>query len=162
MVERQISTKIVFCTLQELPEAEKMLVEKAMEISRKAYAPYSRFKVGAACLLANGQVVAANNQENAAYPSGTCAERCALFFANANYPSVPVEAIAIAAHHGDAFTLDPITPCGNCRQVLVETERRFGVPMKVLMYGERDIAVVDAAADLLPLSFGSETSEPLF
>jgi cytidine deaminase len=112
--------------------------------------------VGAAVLLENGEIISANNQENAAYPSGLCAERTALFFANATYPDQKVEAIAVAAWYNGQFTHDVITPCGACRQVLLETENRFHAPIKVLMLGGEGIYVVPAIKDLLPLSFGDE------
>lgn len=156
MVEKQITAKIHFCAIDELPETEKMLVALAKEAALKAYAPYSLFKVGAALVLKNGQVVTGNNQENAAYPSGMCAERVALFYANANWPDLPVTCMAIAATSVEGYTAQPIAPCGSCRQVLLETETRFETPIRLLLYGEESICVVDSAADLLPLSFDKE------
>ena len=153
MVEKEITAKIHFCAIHELSEAEKMLVGLAKETALKAYAPYSLIKVGAALLLGNGQVVTGNNQENAAYPSGLCAERVALFFANANWPELPVTCMAIAATSVDGYTANPIAPCGSCRQALLETENRFDTPIRLLLYGEDTICIVDSAADLLPLSF---------
>jgi len=160
MVEKQITAKIHFCTIQELPEAEKMLVAFAKEAAIKAYAPYSLFRVGAALLLENGQVVTGNNQENAAYPSGLCAERVALFYANANWPKWPVTCMAIAATSVDGFTARPVSPCGSCRQVLLESEMRFATPIRLLLYGEDAICRVDSAADLLPLSFNKGYLRP--
>jgi cytidine deaminase len=157
MVERQISTKIVFCALEELSKTEKMLVEKAKEVSNKAYAPYSNFKVGAACLLENGVVVTGNNQENAAYPSGLCAERTVLFYANANYPDIPVVVMAVAAQNSAGFIPEPIAPCGSCRQVLLESENRYEHRMKLILYGSKNIAVFEKAADTLPLSFSMDS-----
>jgi cytidine deaminase len=153
MVDKEITAKIHFCAIHELPEAEKMLVDLAKETALKAYAPYSLFRVGVALLLDNGQVVTGNNQENAAYPSGMCAERVALFYANANWPELPVTCMAIAATSVEGFTARPIAPCGSCRQVLLETETRFETPIRLLLYGEDTICRVDSAADLLPLSF---------
>jgi cytidine deaminase len=156
MMERQICAKIVFCTLEELPEIEKKLIEKAKSASVNAYAPYSNFLVGAALLLENGEIITGNNQENAAYPSGLCAERTAMFYANANYPDVPVTTMALAAQNTGGFLKDPIAPCGSCRQVLLETEQRYGKKLRILLYGASEIAILESVKDLLPLSFGME------
>ncbi len=156
MREINLTTKIAVYLLEECSEVEKKLIEAAKNATTKAYAPYSQFRVGAAVLLENGEMIAGNNQENAAYPSGLCAERTTLFFANATFPDQKVEAIAIAAWHNGQFTHDVITPCGACRQVLLEAENRFHSPVKVLMYSEEGIFVVQAIKDLLPLSFGDE------
>ena len=154
--EINLSTKIAVYPLEECTETEKKLIEAAKKATEKAYAPYSGFSVGAALLLENGEIVSGNNQENAAYPSGLCAERTTVFYANANFPEEKVIAIAIAANHKGSFTEDVITPCGACRQVLLETENRFHSPMKVLMYSEKGIYVMESIRDLLPLSFGDE------
>jgi len=156
MIERQICAKIVFCALEELPEIEKLLIERAKSASVNAYAPYSHFLVGAAVLLENGEIITGNNQENAAYPSGTCAERTAMFYANANYSDVPVTTLAVAAQNAGGFLKDPIAPCGSCRQVLLETEQRYGKKLRVLLYGTSEIAILETVKDLLPLSFGVE------
>jgi cytidine deaminase len=156
MREINLTTKIGVYLLEECSTIEKKLIEAAKNATKRAYAPYSGFSVGAAVLLGNGEIMSGNNQENAAYPSGLCAERTTLFFANASYPDQTIEAIAIAAWHKGAFTTDAITPCGACRQVLLETENRFGTPMRVLMCGEEGIYVVDSVKELLPLSFGDE------
>ncbi|HAR37601.1 MAG: cytidine deaminase [Bacteroidetes bacterium GWD2_45_23] len=156
MREINLTTKIAVYLLEECSEVEKKLIEAAKSATTKAYAPYSQFRVGAAVLLENGEVIAGNNQENAAYPSGLCAERTTLFFANATFPDQKVEAIAIAAWHNGEFTRNVITPCGACRQVLLEAENRFHSPVKVLMYSEEGIFVAEAIKDLLPLSFGDE------
>jgi len=156
MMERQICAKIVFCTLEELPEIEKLLIERAKSASVNAYAPYSHFLVGAALLLENGEIITGNNQENAAYPSGLCAERTAMFYANANYPDVAVTTLAVAAQNAGGFLKDPIAPCGSCRQVLLETEQRYGKKLRILLYGASEIAILETVKDLLPLSFGVE------
>lgn len=153
-MERQICAKIVFCALEELPEIEKLLIERAKSASVNAYAPYSHFLVGAAVLLENGEIITGNNQENAAYPSGLCAERTAMFYANANYPDVPVTMLAVAAQNAGGFLKDPIAPCGSCRQVLLETEQRYGKKLRVLLYGTSEIVLIETVKDLLPLSFG--------
>ena len=140
----------------ELNESDRLLIEEAKKSCQRSYAPYSNFHVGAAVLLENGEVVSGNNQENAAYPSGLCAERVAIFYANSVYPEQKIEAIAIAAWSNDTFTKDAITPCGGCRQVLLETENRFSSPMRILMYSEEGVYVVNSIKNLLPLSFGDE------
>jgi cytidine deaminase len=138
----------------ELNEEDRNLVETAREATRKSYAPYSKFHVGAAALLENGIVVTGNNQENVAYPSGLCAERTALFYANSQYPEVAIKALAIAARHADGTPhRGIITPCGACRQVMLETEKRFGTPMRILLCGEEEIYVIESVKHLLPLCF---------
>ena len=156
MKEINLATKIAVYLLEECSEMEKKLIEAAKEATKNAYAPYSGFRVGAAVLLANGKIISGNNQENAAYPSGLCAERTTDFFANASYPDQKIVAIAVAAWHNGCFTDDVITPCGGCRQVLLEAENRFKEPMKVLMYGNKGVYMLGSAKDLLPLSFGDE------
>ena len=156
MKELTLQTKITACTIDEMNPSMRELVEKAKAMTEHAYCPYSHFHVGAAALLADGQVITGNNQENAAYPSGLCAERTTLFAANANNPNVPVKALAVACYTNGHFTYDPASPCGACRQVMLETEHRFGQPMKVVLYGERECYVFDSAADLLPVFFTNE------
>ena len=143
-------------SLAELEPKDKELAQAAIEATAQAYAPYSKFRVGAAVRLSNGKVVVGSNQENAAYPSGLCAERTTLFAANANNPKTPVTALAIACYTKGHFTYEPASPCGACRQVMLETETRFGQPMKVVLYGERECYVFDSAADLLPVCFTNE------
>lgn len=144
-------------TGEELSSAERRLLDAAKEACSKAYAPYSKFRVGAAVMLDNGLIVAGNNQENAAYPSGTCAERCAIFYANANYPDNAVSAIAIVAmDSGGSVTHSPVTPCGACRQVLLETENRYATPIRILLCGAKDVYVMESARSLLPLQFDAK------
>lgn len=154
-----IITKIRIYNLSEYTGQKKVLIEEAKKAVFNAYAPYSQFQVGAALLLEDGTIVTGNNQENAAYPSGLCAERTALFYANAHYPDKAVTTIAIAAYTKGQFTEDVCTPCGSCRQVLVEVENRFGRPVQIIMYGEKHIYEVDSIRDLLPLGFGKESLE---
>ena len=142
-----------YTKIDELPENDRKLVEKAKEVVNFAYAPYSKFRVGAAILLENGEIITGTNQENAAYPSGLCAERVAMFYANAKFPDVPVKAIAICAFHNGKFTKKITPPCGSCRQVMIETEVRFKTPIKVIMYGEDEILTVDDVKSLLPIAF---------
>lgn len=129
------------------------LIKAAIDASNDAYAIYSGFKVGAAVLLENGEVVTGNNQENAAYPSGLCAERVAIFHANAMHPHQKVLAIAISARHNEETVASPVPPCGSCRQVLLETERRFNQEINIYMHGSAKVIHVRSAAQLLPLAF---------
>lgn len=155
IIDIRISIQAV--TLNELSGEEQQLVEAARQATLRSYAPYSHFSVGAAALLDNGIIVTGTNQENAAYPSGICAERTTLFYANSQYPDQAVKALAIAACDSEGNEVNPpISPCGACRQVMLETENRFGEPMQVLLCGDKQIFKTDSAKDLLPLSFGSE------
>lgn len=151
-----ILTKIHSYQMSELPEALRNLVERAKLSVHSSYSPYSHFSVGAAVLLCDGRIYCGSNQENAAYPSGLCAERTAMFYANADAPETPVEAIAIAGYTGGHYTETAAAPCGNCRQVLIETEHRFGHAMKILLYSEREVLMFESAKDLLPLCFVSD------
>ena len=139
---------------QELSQEEQNLLGEAFKSVEKSYAPYSEFHVGAAVLLENGIIVTGSNQENAAYPSGLCAERVALFYANSQYPGVKIKALAIRAK-ADHFHVDnPITPCGSCRQVIVETEHRQQEKIKIIMKGESGpVHVVSGIEALLPFTF---------
>lgn len=148
--------KMRACKWDELTDEQRALIEVAKEQTERSYCPYSHFHVGAAALLANGEVIRGCNQENAAYPSGLCAERSALFAAGAQYPEQPVNKLAIACFTGGHFTKEPGAPCGACRQVMLETEHRYGTKMEVLLYGEDATYVIDSAADLLPLIFVSD------
>ena len=154
MKEINLTTKISVYLLEECTETEKKLIEAAKQATKNAYARYSNFKVGAALLLENGEVITGNNQENAAYPSGTCAERTAIFYANSQYPEVAVRTIAIAAYSDGEFLSETITHCGSCRQVLLETENRFGKDIAIVLYGREKTYVLTNVAALLPLSFG--------
>ena len=155
-----ISAKISVCVYDELKDDEKKLIDEAKAATMNSYSPYSRFKVGAAVLLKDGLIVSGNNQENAAYPSGLCAERTTLFYANARYPDLPVEAIAIAAFTNGKYIDDPITPCGACRQVILETQNRYKHPIRIYLYGALKIYVIEKINDLLPLSFGEADLNP--
>lgn len=138
----------------ELSAEESELLDKAAESAQNAYAPYSQFRVGAAVRLANGQIIQGNNQENAAYPSGLCAERVALFYASSKYPDIPVEAIAVTAISEKSLIDKPIPPCGACRQVMAETENRWNNKMRVIMRGQTGpIIIVDNMETLLPFRF---------
>ena len=139
--------------MAELSEEDKELVEAAKQATNSSYAPYSKFRVGAAARLQNSVVVVGANQENAAFPSGLCAERTALFAAGAQHPDQPVVALAIAARKGSRFLDKPITPCGNCRQVISGMEDRHGIPIRILLYGTEGIYVSEGISPLLPLRF---------
>lgn len=153
MQKKRIEIEVKVLSFSELSEEKKVLIEKAKEASFSAYALYSKFSVGAAVLLENGIIVVGNNQENVAYPSGLCAERTALFAANANYPNVAPKALAIAAQTGGKFLEKPISPCGSCRQVILEAEKRFGKEIVMLLFGEKNIYEVISVRSLLPLAF---------
>lgn len=141
----------------ELGEDDLRLVGAARQATQTSFSPYSHFRVGAALLLANGALITGSNQENAAFTTGICAERCAMFYANARYPDIPVVSMAIAARQPDGeFTEEPVSPCGACRQVLAETEHRFGQTYRLLLCGAEKIYIFDSAASLLPLQFTGE------
>lgn len=141
------------CTAEELSADDRELVEKAMSATANSYSPYSKFKVGAAARLADGTIVIGANQENAAFPSGLCAERTAIFAAQANHPDQPVCALAIAARNDNGFLHSPITPCGACRQVILGIEDRYKTPVRILLYGVSGVYILKSVKDLLPLSF---------
>ncbi len=140
-------------SIDELSQNEQILINKSKEAVKNAYAPYSKFSVGAAVLLENGEIITGTNQENAAYPSGMCAERVALFYANSKYPSVPVKGIAVTAFTNNKFIETPVPPCGSCRQVIVETETRFNTPIKIYLVSTKKITVINDAKSLLPINF---------
>ena len=140
--------------MEELPEQDAELMRRAHEAARNAYAPYSKFKVGAAVRMANGEVVLGNNIENAAYPSGLCAERVAMFGAMAKYPGVPIEALALTAYSDAKSIDDPVAPCGACRQVMVEVEQMSKRPLRVLSQGNSGpVMVFDGVESLMPFIF---------
>ncbi len=153
MIERKIVTSVLVYAYEELSAEYKQLADEAKKATQNSYAPYSKFNVGAAVLLENGEIVTGTNQENAAYPSGLCAERVTMFYANSKYPNVAPRAIAIATFADGDFLEEPITPCGACRQVLLETEVRYGKDMDVLLYGRKGVYVLSNVKCLLPLSF---------
>ncbi len=133
------------------------LVSKAYAIAEQAYAPYSEFRVGAALLLETGEIVLGNNQENIAYPSGLCAERVALFYAGANFSGIPIKTICVVAK-GELLPFEKIlSPCGGCRQVMVESEFRQNNPIKVILVSQNKRTLVfQSVNDLLPFSFGKD------
>jgi cytidine deaminase len=137
----------------ELVPADCAMLREAANATKSAYAPYSKFSVGAAVLLDNGEIIYGSNQENAASPSGLCAERVALFYAGAHYPNAIVRAIAITSSVNGKENQSPVYPCGDCRQVMLECEHRSGKPIKVIMGSAAKVHVVNSVKDLLPLSF---------
>lgn len=150
----------VLCTYDELTAADRQLIDAAKDATRRSYAPYSHFHVGAAVLLADGTVVTGTNQENAAYPSGLCAERTTLFYAGSTHPDTAVVSLAIAAFTDGAFTTNPIVPCGACRQVMLETEQRYNHPIRTLLYGTEGIYLIEGGTrELLPLTFNASFLE---
>ena len=149
-------SKVNVYTINECNENDRKLIEVAQKATQQSYSPYSEYKVGAAVLLDNGIIISGNNQENAAYPSGICAERTALFYANAQYPDVAVNTVVIAAFNKGDFTEDVCTPCGSCRQVFVEIETRYNKQVRILMCSKNKVYEVDSIKALLPLSFGKD------
>lgn len=140
-------------TTDELDNIEKLLIEKAKEAALNAYAPYSMFRVGAAISLENGTIIKGTNVENAAFPSGICAERSAIAALVSGYPYENPVAIAIAALTEDGLTEEPVSPCGNCRQVIAEEEARRGKLIKIILAGRKKTIIVESIKNLLPLQF---------
>lgn len=154
MKDLQLSPIIHECQLDELTADEQKLVQMAIASTANSYAKYSRFRVGAAIQLANGMMFPGCNQENAAFPAGICAERSAIFAAGAQQPNVAVTTIAIAARDTTGeLTQQPVSPCGTCRQVMIETETRFHQPLRIILYGQQRLYVMDGIKNLMPLSF---------
>lgn len=148
------STFTVFESSKELPKEVVSLMKSASEARLKAYAPYSKFLVGAAILLDNGEVVTGNNQENASYPSGLCAERTAIYYAGSQYPNAKIKIMALTAGSQKQPTKTPIPPCGACRQAIAEYEVKQDFPIEIYFMGESGKVVKsDSLANLLPLGF---------
>lgn len=138
-----------YASLAELPEADRLLVDEAQRATELAHAPYSHFCVGAAVRLRSGRVLHGSNVESEVFPAGLCAERSLLFYVASNFPDDPVEALAIASRPSERECY----PCGQCRQALVDFERRQGAPMRVVMSGGGTASAVESAALLLPFTF---------
>ncbi len=155
MKEINITTKFdVFENFNELPKDIQSLMTDAIEVRKKAYAPYSQFRVGVAILLDNGKIVLGSNQENAAYPSGLCAERVAIFYAGANFPEAKILKIAISATSDINVNTTPIPPCGACRQSIAEYESKQESPIEMYFMGEiGEIYKSDSLKNLLPFTF---------
>lgn len=151
-----ISRVVVFEGSYELPADWANLLQEARNAAQRSYSPYSNFKVGAALQLNNGIIVTGSNQENAAFPSGLCAERTACFYASAQYPDIPFSRIAITAINPKEKLSKPISPCGSCRQSLIEYEQKFGQNIEVLLAGEEgELFLFKSIEDLLPFSFSN-------
>jgi len=151
---KEITIKLNEFTREEYNSSEfNQLIEESIKGLDNAYAPYSQFSVSASVLLENGEIVTGTNQENAAYPSGLCAERVAMFFANSKFPQIPVKAIAVSARYKNQLLKEVVPPCGACRQVLMETEVRFKKPITVILVGSEKILISPNVKQLLPLNF---------
>ena len=147
----------VYESINELPDEDQWLLNEAREVTEQAYAPYSNFQVGAIAKLANGEIVAGSNQENASFPVGLCAERVLLASVSSLYPKVPIETIAISYKSPGHKSDHPIAPCGMCRQALQEFESRVSHKVKLILGGlTGSVYVIDSASRLLPLAFTSE------
>jgi len=145
---------ITYASIEELSQLDKTLLKKAIESRERAYAPYSRFKVGAAVLLSDNTIVCGNNQENAVYPTGLCAERVAVFAASANHPQQTMKTIAISCRHSDKPTNSPRTSCGSCRQAMLEYELNQSEPIRIIFYGESgEVWIAPSTRILLPWFF---------
>lgn len=153
MENKIVTTKIEVYSYDELNETDRNLVEQAKKATETSYAPYSKFNVGAAVLLENGETISGSNQENAAFPSGTCAERTTIFYASARFPSVRFCKLAIAAFTDGEFIEEPISPCGACRQAILEYEKLGGQPIEILLTGRNKVYKLQGIRSLLPLSF---------
>jgi cytidine deaminase len=144
-----------YSSSDELNNEDKDLVNAAVDAQKSSYSPYSKFRVGAAVLLENGEIIQGSNQENGAYPSGICAERVALFYAGAKSPNIPIISIAITASYNNHLTNEPVPPCGACRQVMIESRNKGNRPMKVILAGSEKIYIIEDVSFLLPFNFSS-------
>ncbi len=154
MTQFEIKTRVAVVRYDELSSQDRQLVDAARDATMRAYSPYSKFSVGAAIALSNGEIVTGANQENVAYPSGTCAERAACFYAHARFPEATFKAIAIAARGTDGNEIaQPIPPCGSCRQALLEYEMLARDNVKVILVGAEKIYILPSINSLLPLAF---------
>lgn len=153
MKKLKLEINIDYCQPNELTQDEAELVAAAAKATGNSYAKYSHFRVGAAIRLGNGHVMIGANQENAAFPSGLCAERTAIFAAQANYPDQPILCLAIAAADDQGLRSKPVSPCGACRQVILEIEDRYQQPVEILLCGTDGVYRFKSVKDLLPFSF---------
>ena len=153
MKDIELNFRMQFCQLEELADDDRRLVEKAIAATHNSYAPYSNFHVGACLRLADGLEVIGANQENAAFPSGLCAERSAVFAAQSMFPEEAITALAIAARNENGLTSQPVSPCGACRQVILEMEDRYKQDVRILLYGTEGVYVIPSVTSLLPLHF---------
>ncbi|MBK8442261.1 MAG: cytidine deaminase [Sphingobacteriales bacterium] len=157
MKEINISLSLqIFDKIGDFNIQEQQLIQAAQVACKNAYAPYSKFQVGCAVLLANGAIVSGNNQENAAYPSGLCAERVTLFYASANYPDVPMLSLAVTVNYEQLHLEDFVFPCGACRQVIAEYEHKSQQPLRIILVGKNEYGVLRSGLDLLPFLFSGD------
>jgi cytidine deaminase len=158
MKETEIHLRyVVYESSEELIPEDRSLLEEARNITSKAYAPYSKFHVGAAALFENGKIISGTNQENASYPVGICAERTLLSVAAMDQSGIPIKTIAISYNNTNGQSNNPISPCGMCRQSLSEYEMRNKQPIRLILSGQTGrVYIIHHASDLLPLSFGSD------
>ena len=156
MEDIRIEINMQFCQMEELSADDQELVKAAIGATANSYARYSNFNVGAALRLADGSITIGANQENAAFPSGLCAERSAIFAAQSQHPEHAITALAIAAKNANGLMPDPVSPCGSCRQVILEVEDRYKQPVRILLYGTRGVYCINSVKDLMPLSFVDE------
>ena len=155
---KQLTINYSMYELAELTPDDRELVEKAMQMTEASYAPYSNFHVGAALRLENGVVVGGCNQENAVYPAGLCAERVAVFSSQAQYPNTKIISLAISARNTEGeFVSVPVSPCGSCRQVILEQEMRFNQPIRIILVGQNGIFIFNSIKALLPFAFSEES-----
>ena len=156
-MRRKIVSEIEeFADPGQLRPDDLILVNSAKEATAGAYAPYSGFRVGAAVRLKSGKILTGNNRENAAFPSGTCAEGTVISYTGANHPNDPIVAMAIAASVNEQFSSEPVSPCGNCRQIIAEEEDRTGEEIRLILYGESKIEIIEGVSPLLPLRFNKD------
>ena len=157
MKEKLITTRFHESEYQTLEEKEKTLIDLAVESSRSAYAPYSGYIVGASVLLDNGEIICGNNQENAAYPAGLCAERVAIYYAGAKFPEVRINMIAITARSSNFEVNDLVSPCGSCRQAIAEYEIKQKHNIRLLLHHpDNHVVIAHSMSDLLPFMFKGE------
>lgn len=149
-----VSSFELYDSEKELADADLKLVLLARQAIKNAYAPYSNFHVGASLLLENGEILLGNNQENAAYPSGLCAERVAIYYAGAKFPGVPIKTIAVSCKAPNQILNEPVSPCGACRQAIAEYEVRYGKKIRIIMAGESGkVYIAESIESLLPIMF---------
>lgn len=153
----EIAAKIQICSHIELNQEQKNVVEAAKSATLGSYSPYSHFEVGAAVLLDNGEIIQGSNQENAAYPSGLCAERTAIFYAQSRYPKSKIRKIAIISKTNGKFNSQVCSPCGACRQVICEAEYLAGAPIEIILCSDTECYIIDGISTLLPFGFNYES-----
>ncbi len=161
MEKKTISIPVIIKNDDELTQQECAMRDEALRATCRSYSPYSHFSVGAALLLADNTIVSGSNQENAAYPSGLCAERTAMFYANSSHPDTPIKCLCITARGTNGqIVSQPISPCGACRQSLLEAETRFHSDIQVMLYSTGKTYIIRSIKDLLPLSFSQSDLNP--